>query len=196
MSRRTRSFLPCKDSLYRPKLQESVVAQVATKRKLAKKYFDRNARPLPELVVRQPVRAKTRPKDVQAPWTPALVTAPPSYLIETADGRLYRRNRVHLRDTIQTSQVPPPELAIDTSDRNSVPDNTSVTPSSPKKAASVVIPKQPTPLQRETLTGSYTCRSSEQTTYEVWRFCQLVCFSYLFLLILISMRIGTILSYI
>lgn len=47
MSRRTRSFLPWKESLYKPEVQSTVTAQVMHKRQLAKHYHDRSAKQLP-----------------------------------------------------------------------------------------------------------------------------------------------------
>ena len=47
MSRRTRSFLPCKESLYEPEVQSAVTAQVMRKRQLAKHYHDQSAKQLP-----------------------------------------------------------------------------------------------------------------------------------------------------
>jgi hypothetical protein len=109
MSRRTRSFLPCKDTHYRPHVVDAVTETVIHKRQSAKMYHDRSARALPDLVVGQPIRAKSRPKVPDSRWIPGVVTAevaPRSYLVEV-DGRVYRRNRVHLRDTLrQTPDTP------------------------------------------------------------------------------------------
>ena len=46
-SRRTKSFLPCKESLYKPDVLSMVLPQVEKKHKLAKHYQDINAKPLP-----------------------------------------------------------------------------------------------------------------------------------------------------
>ena len=59
MSRRTRSFLPCKDSLYQPELQQRVPNEVLHKRRVAKYYHDLNVKPLPKLCIGQPVTVKT-----------------------------------------------------------------------------------------------------------------------------------------
>ena len=74
------------------------------KRQKAKKYYDRKAKSLPELVVGQPVRARISPKST---WKPAIVQqniAPRSYIIN-ANGRNYRRNRVDIRNTMEQQDI-------------------------------------------------------------------------------------------
>ena len=96
--------MPYNTPLYKPEIQEAVPDQIARKRQQDKKFYDRSAKPLPQLVVGQPVRVKTRPRIEHAPWTPGVIkdkVAPRSYIVEV-DGRRYRRNRVHLRDTLAT----------------------------------------------------------------------------------------------
>ena len=113
MSHRTRSFMPCHVSLYKPHVQLNVTEQVINKRRRAKKYYDRNAKSLPELVTGQPIRAKVHPKDHHSDWKSGVVkakVAPRSYLVEV-NGRSYRRNRVHIRDSLQNKtpvQTPEP----------------------------------------------------------------------------------------
>ena len=100
MSRRTRTMLPCTPSLFKPVVIENVSEDIMTKRQKAKKCYDRRARPLPELVVGQPVRAKINPKST---WQPAVVQeniAPRSYIVQS-NGRNYRRNRVDIRDALE-----------------------------------------------------------------------------------------------
>ena len=68
MSRRTRSFLPCKESLDKPEVQSAVTAQVMRKRQLAKHYPDQSAKQLPSLVTGQPVRVKAHPQQPRSGW--------------------------------------------------------------------------------------------------------------------------------
>ena len=99
MSRRTRSFMPCHTSLYKPHVQQDVTEQFIYKRCRAKKYYDRNAKSLPEPVTGQSIRAK----DHHSYWKSGVVeakVAPRSYL-EEINSRSYRRNRVHIRDSLQ-----------------------------------------------------------------------------------------------
>ena len=75
--------------------------QVINKRKRAKEYYDRGAKPLPELIVGQPIRVKSRPQIKGSPWVMGCIkaqVAPRSYLVNV-NGQNYRRNRVHLRDS-------------------------------------------------------------------------------------------------
>ena len=51
MSCRTRSFLLCKESLYKPEVQSAVTAQEMRKRQLAKHFPDQSSKQLPSLVV-------------------------------------------------------------------------------------------------------------------------------------------------
>ena len=91
MSRRTRSMLPCKTQYY-PLVQAGVPQKIICKKQKAKKYYDRAARHLPELVVGQPVSVKTQPSGVVESQV-----APRSYTVKAGERRL-RRNRVHLYD--------------------------------------------------------------------------------------------------
>ena len=137
MSRRTRSFLPCKASMYQPEVQRNIPAQVVHKRRVAKSYHDSSAKPLPPLVTGQPIRVKAHPQQAHSNWKPGVIVesvAPRSYIVEV-DGRKYRRNRVHLRDTIQSSQsqsnaqqTRTPETADPSTDKNTSQDDSSDTP--------------------------------------------------------------------
>ena len=101
MSRRTRSLLPCKPELYKPEVQKLVQENVVQRRKRAKMYYDRSAKSLPELLIGQPIRAKVHPQQQHSNWVPGVVRsqiAPRSYMVEV-NGRLYRRNRIHIRDS-------------------------------------------------------------------------------------------------
>ena len=66
MSRRTRSFPPCKASTYQPEVQRAVPAQVVRKRRVAKSYYDTSAKPLPSLVTGQPIRVKAHPQQAHS----------------------------------------------------------------------------------------------------------------------------------
>ena len=121
MSRRTRSFLPCKDSLYQPELQQRVPNEVLHKRRVAKYYHDLNVKPLPKLCIGQPVTVKTHPQKPRSDWTSGTVlskAAPRSY-IEEVQGRQYRRNRVHIRNTLEPQQTETQHLT-ETSTRHRV----------------------------------------------------------------------------
>ena len=127
MSRRTRSFVPCKSTELIPRVIENVPEQVKTKRKLAAKHHDKSAKSLPQLVVGQPVRAKTHPAVQNSSWKSAVVkaqVAPRSYVVD-CNGKQYRRNRVHLRDSVEFVRDPGSDaeepIACDNVDSPSAP---------------------------------------------------------------------------
>lgn len=165
MSRRTRSFLPCKDEHYQPCVQESVPKQVIQKRLKAKQNYDRGARPLPKLVVGQPIRAKTQPKVPHSTWKAGIVTsqvAPRSYLIEV-DGRTYRRNRVHLRDTIEH---PPPAVSSATppASKPLTFDSTACTDNRPSTSTGSSSTSSPSPQPRSSPSPKSTSPASPRST--------------------------------
>ena len=66
-------------------------------------YYDQSAKPLPQLLIGNPVRMWVRAKT----WVRAKVTAkvsPRSYIVATRDGARYRRNRRHLRKTAEETE--------------------------------------------------------------------------------------------
>ena len=109
MSRRARSFLPCKEEKYSPKIVSKVPENIIERKRISKYYHDKSARTLPELIVGQPVRVKTHPQLKNSPWkqgTVQSIRASRSYDVQV-DGATYKRNRIHLRDSI----LPPPKPA-------------------------------------------------------------------------------------
>ena len=108
MSRRLRSALPVSKALLNPETQNTKVirAKLLENQAMQKKAFDKTAqRELPELVPGMEVRAQIHNKT----WEPAVVTnkssQPRSYLIITPDGKRFRRNRSHLRQSKEPPQV-------------------------------------------------------------------------------------------
>ena len=99
-SRRTKSLLPATDNMLQPTLTEGVQNEIAQKRKEAKRYYDKGAKPLPELQIRQNVRVQPTIKGQK--WEKAVIkqqVGPESYLVQTETGRILRRNRRFLRIT-------------------------------------------------------------------------------------------------
>ena len=99
MSRRTRSSVPVKPSLLKPYIiPTKSIVQVSTRKKQQnKKYYDKKSRSLPSLVVAERIRTKTHPQT----WTQGTVVRKEtdrSYIIN-ANGRNYRRNRFHIRNS-------------------------------------------------------------------------------------------------
>ena len=102
MSRRTRTTIPTLKRYSNLKLSKVYMRQQA------KAAYDKSARPLPELQIEEPVRLQ--PVNPKAPWDKGSCVAkvgPRSYLIETDNGNLYRRNRKFIRqDPSQGHQQP------------------------------------------------------------------------------------------
>ena len=106
MSRRARSFLPCKEEKYIPQIVSRVPENIIERKRISKLHHDKKARSLPELIVDQPVRVKIHPQLQKSPWKPGTVQSvrgPRSYEVEV-DGVKYKRNRVHLRDSMVPSK--------------------------------------------------------------------------------------------
>ena len=95
--------------MYQPEMQHAVPAQVVRKRRVAKSYMT----PVPNLYPLWSLDNLYESKPILSKhtcnWKPGVIVdsvAPCSYIVEV-DDRKYRRNRVHLRDTIQSSQAQP-----------------------------------------------------------------------------------------
>lgn len=110
-NRRTRTMLPTTDTLLQPKVAEREGEQVKMKKQQQRKalYYDRNARELLPLRNGETVRMKPFTRGDKS-WKKATVKVrldDRSYIVENQDGTSLRRNRVHLRKTIEplTAQV-------------------------------------------------------------------------------------------
>ena len=146
MSRRTRSLLPCASSKLKPDVQKEITPNIMERRKKAKYWYDRGAKELPKLVIGQPVRVKTHPHKPDSSWITGQVikeAAPRSFIVEV-NGKQYRRNRVHLRDSLDThinrerSPSPTPESEKQVA-RNDQPDK--AIPQKPDTPAKVAVHK-------------------------------------------------------
>ena len=102
--RRTKTRLPTSDQLLKPKLLEEVSQKLKLQKAKESLYYNKGAKELEELrpgdIVRlQPSTSQTgKKKD----WTQARVKGKVdirSYQVRTEDGRVFRRNRGHLRHT-------------------------------------------------------------------------------------------------
>lgn len=127
MSRRTRSMLPGSEKLYKPEVQTNVTEQIIKRRKVAKYYHDRNCKPLPKLIIGQPVNVKTHPQQPNTSWKPGTVISeahtPRSYIVKVGE-KSYRRNRTHLRDAPSPAKVTP--VTEEEPKISSVPQNTEI----------------------------------------------------------------------
>ena len=102
MNRKLSTIIPTSTQSLKPELidTEKFISQRETQQQRQKYYHDRTAKPLAELQDGETVRMKKSP---DAKWEPAKVLTKHqtsrSYLVETPDGTVYRRNRRHLLKT-------------------------------------------------------------------------------------------------
>ena len=104
MSRRLRASLPMTAAMLKPQTSKGVITKLDQRQARQKHWYDKAARPLPELKPNDVVRYPGRKS-----WEPAIVigkhTTPRSYNIRTAQGTNLRRNRRHLK---KTNELSPP----------------------------------------------------------------------------------------
>ena len=116
MSRKLRDSLPTTESLLKPRVAEHAYVRLRERQGKAKAYFDRGTKKLSKLDRGDTVRIKSR-----MTWTPAtlttLHTSPRSYMVTTASGRVYRRNRKWLH---KSSEPPPLTLMEDAVDNHTI----------------------------------------------------------------------------
>ncbi|XP_021340553.1 uncharacterized protein K02A2.6-like [Mizuhopecten yessoensis] len=103
MSRRLRSRIPTGRDLLTPKVAHSASEQLRSRQDRQKYQYDKRAKSLPQIRPGESVRVR-----VNRTWEPARVrqkhTEPRSFIIQTPNGRKYRRNR---RDLLKTAEPPP-----------------------------------------------------------------------------------------
>ncbi|XP_028412533.1 uncharacterized protein K02A2.6-like [Dendronephthya gigantea] len=99
MSRRLKSRLPTITSLLQPQIQQNVVKKLRSSQQIQKKYYDIGSRVLPPLRKGEVARMQRKGKWVQVTVIEQHDRAPQSYLVQTQDGRIFRRNRRHLLKT-------------------------------------------------------------------------------------------------
>lgn len=99
MSRRLKTSIPVTNKLLEPSVPGGVTEKLRRRRQIAKHFYDRTAKDLPELEIGESIRMKPLPSDASGRWrrgTCLQQVAPRSYLVDV-EGTLYRRNRVDLR---------------------------------------------------------------------------------------------------
>ena len=113
MQRRTKTLLPTKETLLKPKLNTNVAKQQEHKQQKQAHYYNRGAKELSQLKPGDVVRVQ--PDKYKKNWQKAVVkkiVAPRSYEIRTEAGVTLRRNRRHLRyskEGFQSSKPEPPD---------------------------------------------------------------------------------------
>ena len=118
MSRRLCSNLPMMSSLLSPQVNSNMQKQLEKRQQKQRQYYNRGARSLLPLSPGDAVRYKTGSK-----WQPAIVvskhTTLRSYIIRATNGNILRRNRRHLKRTVEA----PPELNYSIDDDEEMTEN-------------------------------------------------------------------------
>ena len=132
-SRRTRTTIPTTNELLQPEVAKSVADEIRIRRQHTKLWYDRTAKALPELVTGQGVRMQ--PLDPGGQWRRATVikkVGERSYLTQTEEGQIYRRNQKYLRVTNEE----PTTVSEHTTDDSVRPPNRSVETAANQNATS------------------------------------------------------------
>lgn len=99
MGRLTRSNLPVKLDLLKPKVIEDVPNELRKLRSIQSGFANRSSRPTKELSEGESVRIQQGKRDWCGGTLLAKHEQPRSYIVKTNDGRIFRRNSHHIRAT-------------------------------------------------------------------------------------------------
>ncbi|CAB3986058.1 Hypothetical predicted protein [Paramuricea clavata] len=113
MARRTKTLLPISDTLLKPSVIEpsEVTKRLSHYRQQSKKYYDRTAKPLPNLQKGDVVRVTDIKGKYMKKGTVISETSYPRSYMVNINGRNYRRNRRHL---LKVKEEPDSEHEYDT----------------------------------------------------------------------------------
>jgi len=146
--RRTKTLLPTSNHLLKPKIPKEVEDKLTLKKAKQAMYYDRGAKELEELLPGDLVRIQPQPSKLRKrkEWTLARVEGKVdirSYQVRTEDGRVYRRNRRHLRRTRETTRDSRFEMVLPPRPKPSSrdpPDKVPVPPTTPGTSESQDLP--------------------------------------------------------
>ena len=109
LCRRTRTLIPTAKSLLKPAIPRGIDRKLSVQKSKQAYYYNEGAKELPELKEGDVVRIKPlKPTEKRKPWTRASVEGKVdirSYKVRTEDGRLFRRNRKHLRRSTEQPEA-------------------------------------------------------------------------------------------
>ena len=119
-SRTLRSPLPVRPTQLEPKIVPigEIIANSVKSKQQNKEQHDRRAKPLPKLSVGDNIRVKIKPSSAKE-WSPGTVQQSDSSYIVRCNGKEYRRNRFHIR---QTKESLPPALPQEEDDQVLMPE--------------------------------------------------------------------------
>ncbi|VDI45487.1 Hypothetical predicted protein [Mytilus galloprovincialis] len=151
MNRRLRTTIPTIKNRLKPKCGNLKNTQTKMKQQKMnqKQYYDKSSKPLPELQPNDTIRFQHKPK---GKWDQGTVVknnnTPNSYVIETPEGQIFKRNRKHLmktkEDKIEQTSL---EEANENNHNDNITDEQSTEPSSVRRSERSV--KKPTRLIEE-----------------------------------------------
>jgi hypothetical protein len=149
MNRRTKTLLPTKASLLKPKIvdNDKTMTQLEKAKDRQASYYNIGARDLPPLQERDVVRVI--PRQGETNWRKATVTGQAnirSYDVLTEDGGQYRRNRRHLRQTKEMFSPPGDDQAELTEQPTTMPTDKHFQ-DAPISDVPVLVPKPPEPTR-------------------------------------------------
>ncbi|XP_055922736.1 uncharacterized protein K02A2.6-like [Eupeodes corollae] len=126
MSRRTRTNIPSSEQSLKPKVVQNLQHNLIEARNRSKFYADKGSHQ------KQPFQPgeKIRIQQPNRNWISGTVVKPAntprSYMVQTDDGSIYRRNSSHLHKTIRATVVPQKYVMIDpTADKTTTTSSTS-----------------------------------------------------------------------
>ena len=99
--RRTRTLIPTTSELLKPKIVEDVQGKLLKTKQLQAKHYNISAKELPP-PLRKGEIVRVKPTDRSGRWFKARVEHQVdvrSYKVRTEDGKIFRRNRRHLRNS-------------------------------------------------------------------------------------------------
>jgi transposase InsO family protein len=166
--RRTRTLMPTASALLMPKVPHDVRDKLLQRKERQTKYYDRNVKELPPLKQGDRVRISPKPSDRTGKWIKAEVEDQVDirpYNVRTEDGRVYRRNRRHLRKSQPVQLSPQPLVEMPTE----YP--TTVQPSQALSSQQDATPPQisPPPIQPPPPASSNTTHKFQETSARTTR---------------------------
>lgn len=147
MSRTARTKIPATRKLLQPREPTNVRQQLEARQNQQALYYSKGARPLQPLQPNESVRLRQGKA-----WVPAIIAdtanTPRSYIVTTANGQDYRRNR---RDLLRTNEpphsIPGPSEPFETETEGITPDTDGNEQTSPDNLHGET-KEEPEPVQR------------------------------------------------
>ena len=125
--RRTRTRLPTSAELLKSEIFTDIPQKLHAKQTMQKHYYDRNTKPLKPFATGVPVSVPE-----ETTWRPAVITrnaaTPRSYIVQTADGHQYRRNRRDIRASYRKDQEQTLNIDSDSEQTHNLNDTVQETP--------------------------------------------------------------------